>query len=149
MATTLCTFFCLQLRSLFPFQGHDISYYLFADVPGINVIVMINHIYNNDTWNIRKQVVGYSISLKRKRGAKLMAKGYTEGRYHRMFNNMLDSSSNLLQTNIHKCCSVLKAMDYNYKLRSVIGREDNCSVTKWTWFDKQVRDTFLCSWMIS
>ena len=64
-------------------------------------------------------------------------------------NNMLESSSNLLQTNTHKGCSVPKETDYNYKLRSVIGREDNSSITKWTWFNKQVRDTFLCSWMIS
>ena len=44
---------------------------------------------------------------------------------------------------------MLKATDYNYKLRSVIGREDISSVMKWTWFNKQVRDTFLCLWMIS
>ena len=66
-----------------------------------------------------------------------------------MFNNILKSSSDLVQTNIHKGCSVLKATDYNYKLRSVIGREDDSKVMKWTWFDKQVCDTFLCSWMIS
>ena len=42
-----------------------------------------------------------------------------------MFNNMLESSSDLLQTNTHKGCSVLTATDYNYKLRSVIGREEN------------------------
>ena len=44
---------------------------------------------------------------------------------------------------------MLNTTDYNYKLRSVIGREDNSKVTKWTWLDKQVRDTYLCSWMIS
>ena len=87
--------------------------------------------------------------LKRKKGAKLKAKGCAEDRYHHIFNNLLESSSNLLPTNIHKGCSVLKATDYNYKLRSIIGREDNSSITKWTWFNKQVRDTFLCSWMIS
>ena len=42
---------------------------------------MIDHNYNTDTWNIRKQVVGYIMSLKRKRGAKLKAKGCAEGRY--------------------------------------------------------------------
>ena len=66
-----------------------------------------------------------------------------------MFNNVLESSSDLLRINIHKGCPVLEATDYNYKLRSAIGREDDYNVTKWTWFDKQVRDTFLCSWMIS
>ena len=89
------------------------------------------------------------MSLKRKRGSKLKAKGCVEGCYHRMFNNVLESSSDLLITNTHKDCSVLKVMDYNYKLRSVIGREDNYSVTKWTWFNKEVCVTFLCSWMIS
>ena len=44
---------------------------------------------------------------------------------------------------------MLNTTDYNYKLRSVIGREDDSKVTKWTWFNKQVRDTCLCSWMIS
>ena len=87
--------------------------------------------------------------LKRKRGAKLKAKGCTEGRYHRIFNNVLESSSDLFQSNTHKGCCVLHAVDYNYKLRSVIGREDDSKVMKWTWFNKQVRDTFLCSWMIS
>ena len=43
----------------------------------------------------------------------MKAKGCAEGRYHRMFNNVLESSSNLLQTNTHKGCSVLKATDYN------------------------------------
>ena len=110
---------------------------------------MFDHNYNIDTRDIRRQLVGYIMALKRKRGAKLKTIGYAEGRYHRMFNNVLESSSDLLQNNTHKGCSMLTAKDYNYKLRSVIGREDNSSVTKWTWFNKQVRDTFLCSWMIS
>ena len=79
---------------------------------------------------------------------KLKAKGYVEGSYHRIFNNVLVSSSELLQSNSHKGCFVLNTTDYNYKLRSVIGREDDSKVTKWVWFDKQVHDIFLCSWMI-
>ena len=31
---------------------------------------------------------------------------------------------------------------------SVIGQEDKSKVTKWTGFNKQVHDMFLCSWMI-
>ena len=89
---------------------------------------MIDHIYNIDTWKIRKQVVEYLMSLKRKRGAKLKAKGCAEGRYHRVFNNVLESSSDLLRSNTHKGCCVLNATDYNYKLRSVIGREDGSKV---------------------
>ena len=76
------------------------------------------------------------MSLKRKRGAKLKEKGCAEGRYHRIFNNVLESSSDLLRTKTHKGCSVLNATDYNYKLRSVIGREDDSKVMKWTWFNK-------------
>ena len=93
---------------------------------------MIDHNNNIDIWNIRKQVAGYIMFLKRKQRAKLKAKGCAEGRYHHIFNNVLESSCDLLRTNTHKGCSVLKAADYNYKLRGVIGREDNSSVTKWT-----------------
>ena len=80
---------------------------------------------------------------------KLKAKRYAEDKYHLIFNNILTSSSYLLQSNTHKEYCVLNTTDYNYKLRSVIGQEDESKVTKWTWFNKQMRDTFLCSWMIS
>ena len=72
---------------------------------------MFDHNYNIDTCDIRRQIVGYIMSLKRKQGAKLKAKECTEGRYHRTFNNVLESSSDLLQTNTHKGCSMLKAKD--------------------------------------
>ena len=61
----------------------------------------------------------------------------------------MTSSSDLLRSNTHKGCFVLNTTDYNYKLRSVNGQEDESKVMKWTWFNKQVRDKFLCSWMIS
>ena len=44
---------------------------------------------------------------------------------------------------------MLDTNEYNYKLKSEIGQEDGTKITKWTWFNKQVRDTLLCSWMIS
>ena len=44
---------------------------------------------------------------------------------------------------------MLDTTDYNYKLRSVLGQEDDSTVTKRTWFNKKECDTFLCSWMIS
>ena len=44
---------------------------------------------------------------------------------------------------------MINALDYNHKLRSVIGREDDFTANKWKWFDTQVRNTFLWSWMIS
>ena len=66
-----------------------------------------------------------------------------------MFNNILTSNSDFLQSHTHKGCCVLNTTEYNYTLRNVIGQKDEYKVIKWTWFNKQVRDTFLCSWMIS
>ena len=66
-----------------------------------------------------------------------------------MFNNMLSSDSDLLQSNTYKRCCVLNANEYNYKLRSVIGQEDDFTANKWKWFDTQVRDTLLWPWTIS
>ena len=124
----------LPLRSLL--QPYMKSFYKFV------TYYMIDHNYNIDTWNIRKQVAGYIMFLKRKRRAKLKAKGCAEGCYHRIFNHVLESSSNLVQSNTHKGCCVLDTTNYNYKLRSVLGREDDSKTTKWTWFNKQVYDTF-------
>ena len=61
----------------------------------------------------------------------------------------MKSSSDLVQLNTHKSCRMLDIMDYNSKLRSVRGQEDGSTATKWIWFNKQVGDTYLCSWMIS
>ena len=69
--------------------------------------------------------------------------------YQLMFNHVLLSNSDLLHTNTHKGCCLLNANKYNDKIRSVIGREYLSKVTKWTWFNKQVRDTLLCLWMVS
>ena len=44
---------------------------------------------------------------------------------------------------------MLNPTDYNHKLRSMLGREDDIIANKLTWFNKQVYATFLCSWMIS
>ena len=44
---------------------------------------------------------------------------------------------------------VINAMNYNYKLRSVIERDDDFTANKHMWFDTQVCATFLLSWMIS
>ena len=43
----------------------------------------------------------------------------------------------------------MNALDYNYKLRSIIGQEDDITTIKWKWFDTQVCGTFLWSWIIS
>ena len=109
-------------------------------------IIDCNHSINSG--NIRRQVVGYIMSMKRKRRMKLKAYSPEENKYHLMFNNVLSSNSDLLQRNTHKGCCILNANKYNYKLRSVIEQEDGSKVTKWTWFNRQVRGTLLYSWMI-
>ena len=75
---------------------------------------------------------------------RLKTKECAESCYHHIFENLMESNYKLLQPNTHKGCCVLNTTDYNYKLRSAIGRVDNSKVTKWTWFNKQVCDTFLC-----
>ena len=110
---------------------------------------MIDHNNNIDTWNTQKQVVGYIMFLKRKQRAKFTVKGCAESRYHRIFNHKTESSSDLIQSNTHKGYRMLNTTDYNYKLRSVLGQEDDSTANKWAWFNKQVCDIFLCSWMIS
>ena len=137
----------LPLSSLL--QLYVMSFYKFV------TYYIIDRNYNIYTWNTIKQVAGYIIFLKRKRRAKLKAKGCAEGRYHRTFNHEIESSSILVQSNTHEGWCVLDTTDYNYKLRSVIGWENDSKVTKWTWFNKQVRDTFYVhgwhhgSWLIT
>ena len=87
--------------------------------------------------------------LKRKRRPKLKAKRFTEGSYHCTFIHEMESSSDLIQSNTHKGCSILNTMCYNYEQKSVTGQEDDSTSNKWIWFNKQVYDTLLCLWMIS
>ena len=63
--------------------------------------------YDINTWNIRRHVVGYIMSLKRKRKSKLNANNCEEDKYHLIFNNILTSSSIILQSNTHKGCCIL------------------------------------------
>ena len=109
---------------------------------------MFDYNYNIDIQNIRKQVARYVISLKRKQRAKLKAKKYAKSHYHCIFNHILESSSNLVQSNTQKGFCILDTTDYNYKLMSVLRQEDDSTATKGTWFNKEVCDTFLCSGMI-
>ena len=110
---------------------------------------MFDNNYNIDTWNIRRQVIRYIVSLKRKQRTKLKTKSCEGDKQHLIFNNVLTSDSDLLQYNTHKGYCVLNTKDYNYKLRNVIGQQDEFKVTKLTWFNKIAYDIFLCSWMIS
>ena len=105
-------------------QSNTKSFYKFV------TYYLTDNNYNIDIWNIRKQVAGYIMSLKSKRRMKLKAKGCTEGHYHLTFNNVLASSSKISQSNTHKGCCVLNTIYCNYKLRSMIGREDDSKITK-------------------
>ena len=87
--------------------------------------------------------------LKRKQSVKVKAKECAKGRYCREYNHKMESSSHLVPSCTHVVSCVMNAMNYNYKLRSVIGREDNYTINKWTWFDTQVCTTFWWSWMIA
>ena len=91
---------------------------------------MIDYNHSVNSGNIRGQVVEYIMSLKRKRKTKLKTYSPEENKYHLMFNNVLSSDYDLLRTNTHKGCCILGANESNYKLRSVIGREDEPKVTK-------------------
>ena len=75
--------------------------------------------------------------------SKLKTKGCAEGRDHRKFNHKIESSSHLAQSCAHKGYCMMNTMNYNYKLRSVIGGKDDSTANMWTRFDKQVRVTFL------
>ena len=76
------------------------------------------------------------MSLKNKQRTKLKACSNEEDKYHLIFNNVLPSNSDLLCTNTHKGYFALNVNEYSYKLRSVIGQEDESKVTKWLWFNK-------------
>ena len=136
--------FVLSLQSYEKLFYKFVTYYMF------------NNNYNIDTWNIRRQIVGYVMSVKRERRMKIKTKSCAEVKYHLVLNNVLTSSSILLQSNTHKGYCILNTTGYNYKLRSVISRqEDDFKVTKWTWFNKQVWDIFYVhgwyhrSWLIT
>ena len=74
--------------------------------------------------------------------SKVEGKRICRGRYYQRFNHKMETSLNLVQSNTHKGCSMLYTTDYNYKLRSVLGQEDDSTANKWTWFNKQEYDTF-------
>ena len=63
---------------------------------------MFDNNYNIDKWNIRRQVAGYIMSLKRKQRMKLKANSCEEDKYHLIFHNVLTPSSNILASNTHK-----------------------------------------------
>ena len=115
----------------------------------LTMYYMIDYNHSINSGSIKGQAVEYIMPLKRKQRTKLKAYSPEENKYHLMFNNLLSSDSDLLQTNTHKGCCMLDVNECNYKLMSVIGREDESKVTKRMWFNKQVCGTLLCSWMIS
>ena len=110
---------------------------------------VINYNHHNNINNFQRQVMGYIMSMKRKRRTIVKSQYQERDIYQLMFNHVLPSNSDLLYTNTHKGCCLLNTNEYNDKLRSVIGQEYVSEVTKWTWFNQQVRDTLFCSWMAS
>ena len=87
--------------------------------------------------------------LKRKQSAKVKAKGCAEGHYHQKFNHKLELSTHIVISCLHVCLYMTNTLNNNYKLRSVFGQKDDFTTNTWKWFDTQVRDIFLWSWMIS
>ena len=57
----------------------------------------------------------------------------------------IGSSSHIVTSCFHVGSYMMNALDYNYKLRNIIGREDDFIANKWKWFDTQVCDIFLWS----
>ena len=81
---TIWLYLCSSLYSYLKLFYKFVTYYMFDNK------------YNIDTQNIRRQAVGYIMSLKRKRRMKLKTNDCEEDKYHLIFNNILTSSSNLL-----------------------------------------------------
>ena len=81
----------------------------------------------------------------------MKAKGCAEGRSYQEYNHKVESNSHIVSSYALVGSCLTNAMDYNfnYKLRSVVGREDDFTANKWTWFDIQVRATLLWIWMRS
>ena len=85
------------------------------------------------------------LKMKERGKVKAKAKGCAEDRYHRNSNHKLEINSHLVPSCTHAGSCVMNAMNYNYKLRSVIRREDDSTTNKRMWFDTQVRATYLWS----
>ena len=87
--------------------------------------------------------------LKRKESVKVKTKGCEKGYYHQEFNHELEPNLHLVTSCIHVGSYEMNTLNYNYKLRSVFGLEDDFATSMWRWFDTQVCNTCLWSWMIS
>ena len=113
---------------------------------------LIDRTTNNNTWDIRKQTLGYIMFLRRKQSRKVKAKRCAKGRHNQKCNQEMESSSYIVPSYAPVGSFLTNnVMDYNfnYKLRSVIGREDNFTTNKRELFDTQVCATLLWIWMIS
>ena len=70
---------------------------------------MIDYNHSSNILNFKRQIVGYIMSLKRKRRKKLKANSPKDNKHHLMFNNVLSLDSDLLRSNTHKECCMLNA----------------------------------------
>ena len=105
---------------------------------------MIDQTTNNTT-------LGYIMLLKRKWKREVKGNWCAKGRPHRECNNEVESSSLIVSPYVVMGSCLMNVMDYNfnYKLRSVVGWEDDFTANKWMWLDLQVRATLLWTWVIS
>ena len=88
--------------------------------------------------------------LKRKQSKEVKGKGCVKGCPHQECNNEIESSSLVVSPYIVMGSCLMNVMDYNfnYKLRNVVGQEDDFTANKWMWFDIQVCATLLWTWVI-
>ena len=109
---------------------------------------MIDYNNSSNTRNIKRQVVGYIMSLEKNKEWNLRQIALRRINIiscsTTWYHPILIFYGLLLTRDV-----VLNANEYNYNLRNVIGQEDEYKVTKWTWLNKQVCNTLLSSWMIS
>ena len=89
--------------------------------------------------------------MKSKQSRKMRVKGCAEGHHHRECNHKVELSLHIIPSYALMGSCLMNVMDYNfnYKLRSVVGREDDFTANKWTWFDIQVCASLMWIWMIS
>ena len=89
--------------------------------------------------------------LKRKQSRKMKGKGCAKGRPHQEHITKEGSSSPIISLYALLGSFLVNAIDYNfnYKLRSTFGQEDDFTANKWTWFDMQVSTILLWTRVVS
>ena len=78
--------------------------------------------------------LGCIMFLKRKLSREVKGKGCAKGCHHQKYNNEVESSSPIVSSYAVMSSCLMNIMDYNfnYKLRNVVGRENDFTANKWT-----------------